>query len=243
MRWPPAVGKTGAVGERAAEFSATAAGFLATLAFRAVSLRGTFAVSVLLDTRPEVAMAPRYLVLYGTTDGHTRKIAGAIAETLRAAGDVVDLDDAHARDPVAPGAYDAVLVAASVHAGGYQRTVRRWVRTHVRTLRMKPTAFVSVCLGVLEHKPEVDRELNHILTRFFDRTTWQPTRVKIIAGALPFTRYGWLKRRVMRRIAQRIVPDIDVSRDYEYTDWADLKDFTLAFRQIVRADASISMSA
>lgn len=31
-------------------------------------------------------MQPRILILYGTTEGQTRKIAGAIAETLRSEG-------------------------------------------------------------------------------------------------------------------------------------------------------------
>jgi menaquinone-dependent protoporphyrinogen oxidase len=177
-------------------------------------------------------MTKRVLVLYGTTDGQTRKIAGAIAEAVRTAGD--DADVVNARHPVpdaSPDDYDSVIVAASVHAGGYQRTVRRWVRRHLAALRAKPTAFVSVCLGVLEHKESTDRELNRILARFFDRTGWQPTIVKIVAGALPFSRYGWLKRRVMVRIVGKTMPDVDPSRDYEFTDWKDLETFVADFRQ------------
>ena len=31
----------------------------------------------------------------------------------------------------------------------------------------------------------------------------KPTRVKMVAGALPYTRYGWLKRALMRRIVKK----------------------------------------
>jgi menaquinone-dependent protoporphyrinogen oxidase len=53
--------------------------------------------------------------------------------------------------------------------------------------------------------------------------------VKLVAGALPYTRYGWLKRAVMKRIVKRAGGSTDVSRDHEYTDWTDLWDFAVAF--------------
>ncbi|HKV98420.1 MAG TPA: flavodoxin domain-containing protein [Vicinamibacterales bacterium] len=175
------------------------------------------------------------LILYGTTDGQTRKIAGALADELRACGNEVDVVNArHLRPPTRPDDYAGVIIAGSVHAGGYQRSVRRWVRAHREALAGRPTAFVSVCLGVLEHNPATDRELDRILTKFFDETGWRPTVTKIVAGALPFTKYGWLKRRVMRRIAEKqLGSGIDTRRDYEYTDWNDVRAFARAFRQDV----------
>jgi menaquinone-dependent protoporphyrinogen oxidase len=173
---------------------------------------------------------PRILILYGTTDGHTAKISAALAETLRLDGAFVDVVDAGARVPSpGPEQYTAIIVAASVHASGYQSSVRRWVAANVRALRDRPTAFVSVCLGVLQHDPTVDRELQAILHRFYRLTGWQPAVTKIVAGALLYTRYGWLKRLVMRRIAAKAQGDVDTSRDYEYTDWTDLKGFARDF--------------
>jgi hypothetical protein len=49
--------------------------------------------------------------------------------------------------------------------------------------------------------------------------------VKEVAGALKYTRYGWLKRRVMRYIAGKAGGSTDTSRDHEYTDWEDLRVF------------------
>src|SRR5690242_2663548 len=98
----------------------------------------------------EPAMS-RVLMLYGSTDGHTRKIATAVAETLRAERcDVAVVDAAEVTPDVRPDRFDAVLIAASVHAGGHQRAVRRWVRAYASQLNRMPTAFLSVCLGILE---------------------------------------------------------------------------------------------
>jgi len=180
-------------------------------------------------------MERRFLVLYGTTDGHTRKVAGAIADELRASGDTVDVANAERKRPlVLPNDYAAVIVAGSVHIGRYQRSVQRWVRAHRDALANRPTAFVSVCLGVLEHNPNTDRELDRILTRFFDKTGWRPTATKVVAGALMFTKYGWLKRQAILAIVRKqLGPNVDTTRDHEYTDWSDVRAFAREFRQKV----------
>jgi len=158
------------------------------------------------------------LVLYGTTDGHTRKIADFVGDTLRSRRARIDLVEARHGD-VRPEDYAAVVVAASVHARGYQRAVKRWVRAHAQGLAARPTAFVSVCLGVLQEGPKVHQDLANIVERFRAETGWRPTVTKIVAGALLYTHYWWLKRWVMKRIAGKAGGGTDTSRDYEYTDW------------------------
>jgi menaquinone-dependent protoporphyrinogen oxidase len=164
----------------------------------------------------------RILVLYGTTQGQTAKIAEVLAAQMRARGTDVDLIDAAAHSP-APDDYTAVVVAASVHAGGYQRSVEGWVRAHAAALHSRPTAFVSVCLGVLQHDPGVDRELKTIIDRFLAATGWRPDATKIVAGALPYTKYNWWTRLAMKRIVRKAGGDVDTSRDYEYTDWDEVR--------------------
>jgi menaquinone-dependent protoporphyrinogen oxidase len=185
----------------------------------------------------EAAMT-RVLVFFGTTNGHTARIAGTVAEVLRERGLTVDLvDGAHASP--SPDGYDAVVVAASVHAGGYQRRVRRWLAAHAAECAARPSAFVSVCLGVLQHEPKVDADLWRIRETLFVSTRWRPEMVKVVAGALPYTRYNWITRWVMRRIARKAGGDTDTSRDYEYTDWNDLRAFAGEFAAyVIRRRAS-----
>jgi menaquinone-dependent protoporphyrinogen oxidase len=174
----------------------------------------------------------RILVLYGTTDGHTANIARAIGSTLRAQGTYVDIIEAGSA-LARPDDYSGIVIAASVHAGGYQRAVKRWVRTHAHDLDTKPTAFVSVCLAVLQKDAKVQRELKAIIEGFLTTTRWQPTTTKTVAGALLYTRYNWLKRWIMKRIVAKAGGDTDTRRDYEYTDWDDLRAFVERFAQLV----------
>jgi menaquinone-dependent protoporphyrinogen oxidase len=168
------------------------------------------------------------LILYGTSDGHTAKIARFLASELGWYGVKVDVADARVSNP-SPADYAGVLVAASLHAGRYQRAVVRWVRAHAEALRGKPAVFVSVCLEMLHKDLMVHRELGGIVNRFEARTGWKPTRVKWVAGAVPYTRYGWLKRTLMRRRMKKAGGSTDVSRDHDYTDWADLREFAGTF--------------
>ena len=170
----------------------------------------------------------RALVVFGTKHGHAHKVAHVIGEQLRSAGLQADVAEASRYVPAA-GEYDGIIVVAAVHAGGYQCGVKRWVGRHVATLRRKPTAFVSICLGVLQHDPAVDRELTAMRARFYALTGWQPGVVEVVAGALPYTRYDWLTRWVMKRIVTKAHGDIDTSRDYEYTDWEDVRRFATEF--------------
>jgi menaquinone-dependent protoporphyrinogen oxidase len=170
------------------------------------------------------------LIVYGTTDGHTRKIAQVLAEDLRA--NLCSVDTLDAAGPLwhlSAEGYDGVIVAASVHIGDYQRAVARWVRAHAPMLNTMPTAFLSVCLAVVERRIESRQEILRIMKRFLARCGWKPTITKMVAGALPYTRYGWLKRQMMKRIVAKGGGDTDTTRDYEYTDWIDLRNFAQDF--------------
>lgn len=176
----------------------------------------------------------RILIVYGTTDGHTARIANAMADTLRAEGSEVAVRTGAALTDTRPERYDGVIVAASVHVQAYQRSVRRWVLRHHAALNRRPSAFLSVCLAVLEKNPESVTRARTIMDQFLARTGWRPTIQKMVAGALPYTRYGWLKRFVMKRIARKAGGGTDTSRDYDYTDWNEVRDTARSIASLAR---------
>ena len=179
----------------------------------------------------------RVLILYGTTDGHTRLIAESIGDALRLGGVEADVVRAGTADPY-PAGYDGVIVAASVHAGGYQKAVEHWVRAQAREFGARPTAFVSVCLAVVHPTPKVIADLDAIVTRFSKTTGWQPMQIEHVAGALLYTRYNFIKRWLMKRIVQSQGGETDTSKDYDYTDWTKVRRFAEAFRRRVAAAAA-----
>jgi menaquinone-dependent protoporphyrinogen oxidase len=180
------------------------------------------------------AMA-KLLLVYGTVDGQTRKIALAIADELRKLGHEVEATDA--RSAPSPLGYQGVVVGAPVHYSGFPAVLRHWVKDHSIELSRKASAFYSVCLGVLQKDdPQAQENERKIVRDFLDWSGWTPQAWTLFAGALLYTRYGWLKRAVMRLVAGWAGGDTDTSRDFEYTDWEDVRKFAREFSSRVEIE-------
>ncbi|MEQ9497924.1 MAG: flavodoxin domain-containing protein [Deltaproteobacteria bacterium] len=177
----------------------------------------------------------RTLVLYATREGQARRVAEHVTRRLHDDGATVDLyDAADVESSVDPRAYDATILVASVHLGRHEKEMVEFVRSHREALDAVPTAFLSVCLTEAtvedetqpaERREEAKREIVHLLEAFYAATAWRPTLAAPIAGALRYTKYGWLVRHLMRRIAAKQGAPTDVTRDFELTDWAALDRF------------------
>ena len=71
-----------------------------------------------------------------------------------------------------------------------------------------------------------------------ERTGLDPDAVGMFAGALVYTQYGWFKRHMMRAIVKHEGGDLDMSKDYEYTDWDAVTGFAKHVDAIVNTAAS-----
>lgn len=180
----------------------------------------------------------RVLVLFGTRDGHTAKIAAAIGNALNDLGIDTDVVQAGTVDPSIT-KHDGVIVTAPIRAGAFPKPVIACVRRHAAEISARPNAFVPVCLAVLErNNSKVAADLDAIVHRFAESTGWTPAAIRFVAGALLYTRYNILTRWVMKRIAAKAGGDTDTRRDYTYTDWNDVKAFAMEFASRLRAVAA-----
>lgn len=173
----------------------------------------------------------RLLIVHAGSEGQTERIAGRIGALAGARGHevrVTDLDGikAHGLSPDTGG----VVVGASVHVGRHPRALEDWVKARRDWLAQRPSAFFSVSLSAAAPGPKGRADAQRLLDEFLARTDWQPDRTAIFAGALRYSRYGLLKRVVMKNIARSVGSyDLDTHRDYEYTDWAEVERFTTDF--------------
>lgn len=166
----------------------------------------------------------RLLIVYGTTDGHTRRIAEAVEDYGAAFGHTVVVMDAATR-PTLRGddGWDGVIVCAPIRRRRHPAAVARFARENLPLLSRLPTAFFSVSLSAAGNAAAV-AGARACAERFVKETGWHPGMVRLVAGALLYTRYNWLVRWIMRRIAARNGGDTDTSRDYDYTDWQRLRE-------------------
>ena len=107
-----------------------------------------------------------------------------------------------------------------------------------------PAAFFSVSLAAVDDVAEARQYVEQLE----QETGWKPEAVTLVAGALPYTGYGFIKRRMMRRIVAGKSPVLstDTSRDHVYTDWQQVDELadTLASavqrRGILRGRTNVS---
>ena len=171
----------------------------------------------------------RVLLAYGTAEGHTAKIAEHMAETLRALGHEAEVRPIGKIGPGEPADYDALVVGGSLHQGRHQRDVRAFVARHAGLLDARPSAFFSVSLAAASRNTAEREAAMRIAKTFVEASAWRPNGIASFAGALMYTRYGWFKRRLMRRIAAKEGGATDTSQDHDYTDWDEVARFAEAF--------------
>jgi menaquinone-dependent protoporphyrinogen oxidase len=165
----------------------------------------------------------KILILYGTTEGQTRKIAEFVAKQLKGYGDAVTLVDATGdMSEIDVRDFDAAILAASIHAGQYQASVTHFARAHHAWLNRIPTAFVSVSLSAAGTDPEDLKGIADCADRFKNETGWTTPEVHQVAGAFRFTEYDFFKRWVLRLIAWEKKVEIKPGKDVELTNWEAL---------------------
>ena len=174
---------------------------------------------------------PRILLLYATMEGQTARIAERVAHTLRANGNGVEMLPADTTQPgLDPAAYDGVVVGASVHFGHHPAYLHKLIRRHGSALAARPCAFFSVSLSAGGPRPK-PAAAQRYLDKFLRKTRWQPQLTASFAGAVKYSVYGPIKRRVMIVFVGLGGGNTDTSQDYEYTDWAAVDRFAAAYAQ------------
>lgn len=172
----------------------------------------------------------KFLIAYGTTEGHTRTICEQIRDWLVESGHQVVLVDTKAKATAPPfTGIECAIIAGSLHQEKHQASLVRFVKQYRELLSKIPTLMLSVSLTAVLRDDKHLAEAKVCVDRFTVDTKWMPTAVHLVAGALKYTEYDWMKRMLMKMIVKKNGGDIDTHHDYVYTDWDDLKAVVFAF--------------
>ncbi len=178
-----------------------------------------------------------FLIVYGTTEGQTRKICEWTAKYIRDRGHMVELHDSS--DPTFHGHLDvfqAFVIAASVHQEQHQKAIKNFATAHSELLNIRPSAFISVSLSaVLE---ETRSEAQSYVDRLISLTGWRPHMTLLLGGALRFTEYDFFQEQVVKFIVMKRGLGSATESDCEFTDWNALAGFLNDFHLMVAAHAS-----
>lgn len=178
----------------------------------------------------------RAIVIYATSEGQTERIAKRFAIVMQRCGIPTDTFNVTRSKltELAVESYDAVVLGSSLHYGVHDPRIACCIRQHQHRLATIPTAFFSVSLGIVSQHAKDRAEAESLADEFLREEGFLPTRRACFAGALRYSKYGWLKKRLMRRIAEKSGSETEMTRDYEYTDWHSVDAFATDFASLVQ---------
>lgn len=164
------------------------------------------------------------LIIYSTTDGHTRKICQRLQQQLESDGgeaSLVAIEDVRTIDLAT---FDKIVLGASIRYGKHSPLVHDFVRANAAILDSKPSAFFSV--NIVARKAQKNRpETNPYLQKFLGQVRWRPKLVEVFAGKLDYPRYKFFDRVVIRFIMLITKGPTDPASVVEFTDWRRVEAF------------------
>lgn len=131
--------------------------------------------------------------------------------------------------------YDAVAFGSPIYFGEHDRRILWCMREHRHFLASVPTAFFSVCLNIINAQEERCHTDDGVTNNMRTRIPFQPSRRVTFAGALRYSEYGWLKKRIMHSLALKSGYQSELGHDREYTDWDQVDSFAVGFAEEVKA--------
>ena len=179
------------------------------------------------------------LIVYGSKEGQTTKIAERIAQLIRNRGlQVTTYSVKDMRIDFATDAFDAAIVGGSIHMNRYPTHLREFVTRHRDWLNKVPSALFTVCMAIQSQNADEREEARNYGERLTETTRWRPTLVETFAGAVKYTQYDFITRFIMKMITKREGGSTDTHFDHEYTDWDAVARFTNRFLEEIKVAAS-----
>jgi len=168
----------------------------------------------------------KILILYSTTDGHTREICRRLRKVIEAQDTqnevkLVSINDGQDREM---DKFDKIVVGASIRYGKHRPQVHEFVNKYEKILDSKPNAFFSV--NVVARKPEKNQpDTNPYLIKFLKQISWRPKELAVFAGKIDYPSYAFWDRLMIRLIMLITKGPTDPKTIIEFTDWNKVEAF------------------
>jgi menaquinone-dependent protoporphyrinogen oxidase len=164
------------------------------------------------------------LIIYSTTDGHTREICLRLQKVIETTGNQVTLVDVGDAAAIDLESFDKIVIGASIRYGKHSPAIYQFINDNAQRLDRKPNAFFSV--NVVARKAEKNTpDTNPYLKKFLKQISWQPKKLAVFAGKIDYKRYGFLDRTMIRFIMWMTKGPTDPDTNIEFTDWNQVEEF------------------
>ena len=163
------------------------------------------------------------LIIYSSTDGHTKTICERISNFLNNNCEIkiMSLDEITKFDL---SVFDKIIIGASIRYGKHSKKLYKFITLNKNVLDQKQSIFFSV--NVVARKSEKNTpETNPYIKKFLKISNWKPKKIGVFAGRLDYPNYGFFDKYAIKFIMFLTNGPTDKSQSYEFTDWSKVEEF------------------
>ena len=164
------------------------------------------------------------LIIYSSTDGHTKAICKRIIDFLKDRNKtrLVSLNEA---ENLNLSEFDKIIIGASIRYGKHSEDLYKFIELNKNILDEKESVFFSV--NVVARKPEKNTPNNNpYIKKFLKISKWKPKKIGVFAGRVDYPNYNFFDKYIIKLIMFITGGPTDTSQSYEFTDWSKVDDFS-----------------
>ena len=163
------------------------------------------------------------LIIFSTTDGHTKKICEYIFNILNESYTIkiLKLSNTYHEDL---SSYDTIIIGASIRYGKHKKELYKFIEKNLRTLEKIETCFFSV--NAVARKSEKNSPAtNPYMKKFLKKSGWTPDYTEVFAGEINYKKYKFFDKHIIRFIMWLTGGPTDTSKKYDFTNWDNVQLF------------------
>ena len=165
----------------------------------------------------------RSLIIYSSTDGHTKNICERITNFSDQKNDIkiVSLNNITEFNLHE---FDKIIIGASIRYGKHSHNLYKFIELNKDLLDEKESAFFSV--NVVARKPEKNTpDTNPYIKKFLKISKWRPKKIAVFAGKVDYPKYSFFDKYIIKFIMFITKGPTDTTQTYDFTDWSKVDDF------------------
>ena len=166
---------------------------------------------------------PNTLIIYSSTDGHTKTICNRLINFLKD-GDDIKISSLEEAKKFDLSKFNKIIIGASIRYGKHSKELYKFVNLNKDILNQKQSVFFSV--NVVARKPEKNMpDTNPYIKKFLKISKWKPKKIGVFAGKVDYPSYGFFDKYIIKLIMFITKGPTDTSQSYEFTDWSKVDEF------------------
>ena len=170
------------------------------------------------------------LIVYSSTDGHTKKICEVIKNNFKHKENinVISLKKAF---EINIDEFDQIIIGASIRYGKHSSNIYKFININKDTLAKRKSAFFSVNV-VARKLAKNTPQTNPYIIKFLRKTSWKPNKIGVFAGRIDYPNLNFLNRNIIRLIMFLTNGPTDTKNTYEFTNWQSVERFAKEFDEL-----------